>query len=418
MTQRQQNLLPALGWAFFLAVSWTWCIGMFLPVLLIHDMGAWVWLAFALPNVLGAAAMGWVIRRKEDSEALIQSHRLAFMSFSVVTVAFHAMFITWLFGNMPTTFISGILLVVCVQGILIGGLLRGKAMLLSAVAIWFVSVGVTSYWLYELNQLFEPAFGGDTWLPALDGARPTWFMDLVFLVPVMILGFAACPYFDLTFHRAASNLDRRARRLAFSLGFGFLFLGMIVLTFLYARPIDLLLPTWAIGQPQQQLLSVVIPTLFSVHVGMQAGLTGGYHLREVAAVGQTKQTRTWGLAICLIVAGLVAFITHAMNQMPTDKQTSPLLAGELLYRIFMGFYGLVFPTYALLFLLPSRGTTDQPVTQKDWLVFGVTVILALPFFWYGFIAEQYVFLLPGVAVMLLGRMALRLVRNMQPIVAA
>ena len=42
-----------IGWAAFLASSWTWCIGMFLPVLMIRDYGGWGWAVFALPNILG-----------------------------------------------------------------------------------------------------------------------------------------------------------------------------------------------------------------------------------------------------------------------------------------------------------------------------------------------------------------------------
>ncbi|MDB5302268.1 MAG: hypothetical protein JWO87_3931, partial [Phycisphaerales bacterium] len=48
--------LFALGWGAFLACSWTWCIGMFLPVLLVRDFGEMGWLVFAAPNVVGAAA--------------------------------------------------------------------------------------------------------------------------------------------------------------------------------------------------------------------------------------------------------------------------------------------------------------------------------------------------------------------------
>ncbi|MBV8780683.1 MAG: hypothetical protein JO353_04735, partial [Phycisphaerae bacterium] len=62
----QPDAMPAphghwLGWAIFLGVSWTWCIGMYLPVLLVRDYGFWGWVVFAIPNVVGAAAMGWTI---------------------------------------------------------------------------------------------------------------------------------------------------------------------------------------------------------------------------------------------------------------------------------------------------------------------------------------------------------------------
>src|SRR5690242_7362807 len=54
--------LRVLGWGAYLACSWTWCISMFLPVLLVRDYGVWGFVVFAVPNVIGAGAMGWVLR--------------------------------------------------------------------------------------------------------------------------------------------------------------------------------------------------------------------------------------------------------------------------------------------------------------------------------------------------------------------
>ncbi len=48
-----------LPWRFYVATSWTWVIGMMLPVLLIRDFGPMGWLVFAVPNVIGAASLGW-----------------------------------------------------------------------------------------------------------------------------------------------------------------------------------------------------------------------------------------------------------------------------------------------------------------------------------------------------------------------
>src|SRR6476661_4754696 len=69
-----------LGWAAYLGMSWTWCIGMFLPVLLVRDYGFWGWLVFAVPNVVGAAAMGWVMNSRHRSQRVIDSHRLALVA--------------------------------------------------------------------------------------------------------------------------------------------------------------------------------------------------------------------------------------------------------------------------------------------------------------------------------------------------
>src|SRR3982750_3304447 len=88
--------LHAFLWAVFLAVSWTWCIGMFLPVLLVRDFGVWGWVVFAVPNVVGAAAMGAVLARPGASERVVARHPGACACFSVVTIGFHVLFLAWI----------------------------------------------------------------------------------------------------------------------------------------------------------------------------------------------------------------------------------------------------------------------------------------------------------------------------------
>src|ERR1043165_610938 len=84
-----------LGWAAYLACSWTWCIGMFLPVLLVRDYGIWGFVVFAVPNVVGAAAMGWVLR-DGASERIVARHLRALRYFSIVTIVFQIHFAIWL----------------------------------------------------------------------------------------------------------------------------------------------------------------------------------------------------------------------------------------------------------------------------------------------------------------------------------
>src|SRR5438105_14859391 len=91
------SILRAVLWAIFLACSWTWCIGMFLPVLLVRDYGVWGWIVFAIPNILGAAAMGWVIRSPEQSRSIVAVHQPAIVIFSTVTAAFQVFFAAWIF---------------------------------------------------------------------------------------------------------------------------------------------------------------------------------------------------------------------------------------------------------------------------------------------------------------------------------
>jgi hypothetical protein len=88
-----------LPWAMFLGMSWTWCIGMFLPVLLVRDYGVMGWIIFAVPNVLGAAAMGWTIRDRSASVQIVTAHASASQWFSIVTVAFHIAFVLCLLSR-------------------------------------------------------------------------------------------------------------------------------------------------------------------------------------------------------------------------------------------------------------------------------------------------------------------------------
>ena len=84
-----------LGWPVFLATSWTWCIGMFLPVLMVRDYGIRGFLVFALPNMIGAAAMGTVLKSPGHSRRMVESHGVAGSAFSTVTILFHGYFIAW-----------------------------------------------------------------------------------------------------------------------------------------------------------------------------------------------------------------------------------------------------------------------------------------------------------------------------------
>ena len=85
-----------MGWAFFCASSWTWCIGMYLPVALIRDFGWPGFAAFAIPNVLGCAAFGYVVATTRASEEMVQRHRTAMRCFSLVAIAYQSYFAAFL----------------------------------------------------------------------------------------------------------------------------------------------------------------------------------------------------------------------------------------------------------------------------------------------------------------------------------
>src|SRR5688572_2660873 len=87
-------------WGLYCANSWTWCIGMYLPVIMIQRFGWLGFFAFAIPNVIGCAAFGYVMKTRARSEAIVAQHRTAMTWFSVITVAYHMFFVVWLLAEL------------------------------------------------------------------------------------------------------------------------------------------------------------------------------------------------------------------------------------------------------------------------------------------------------------------------------
>ena len=79
-------------------------------------------------------------------------------------------------------------------------------------------------------------------------------------------------------------------------------------------------------------------------------------------------------------------------------------AGELIYRLFMSFYGLVFPAYVWICMVPGRGG-ESGLTPGKLRAMMLGILVAAPMYWMGFIEDQLVWLVPGVAAVLLSRFA-------------
>ncbi len=382
--------LRTLGWAAYLAVSWTWCIGMFFPVLLVRDYGIWGFVVFAVPNVVGAAAMGWVLCRDGMSEHLVHRHRHAMVAFSAVTAAFHGFWLLWLAVSVVQVPLLYGFIVLCLLMSLIRGSQReqrdSSRWNLFACGVVLVS---SVFCIYLVDK--EVGLSGRQQMPSLGGGL--W--PLAFPAA---LGFILCPYLDLTFHRARQAMTPVAARASFTLGFGVCFLGMILLTLAYSGlVIDLMAGTAAIGAAS---LSAIV-----LHVGFQTMWTIDFHTEEVSrhSSAKHKQLVTWAF----FLGGTLAALPLLVGIEPVHAGMS---IGELIYRCFMVFYGLVFPAYVWLAMWPTRdghsGIKGRDGRRKRLVLAGV-VGLALPFYWMGFIERQEPWLVGGVAVVLLGRLFVR-----------
>ena len=384
-----RGLLHPLLWAVFLGASWTWVIGMFLPVLLVREWGVWAWVIFAIPNCIGAAAMGWTLRTREQSLAMVQAHAVACRVFSLVTIAFHVFVVGWI-----------ILPWMSWRGWLPGVLVFVFAFLTMRTS----GVGIAALLTYIYSLICAALFLSDAGVNIVKpDAMPAGAlaMALIALVPVCIFGFALNPYLDLTFHavRQASTTPRSSR-IAFGVGFCVLFFAMICFTLAYSGVLwrDILFS--AVNHRPPPIESAV---WFVVgHMLFQAAFTSGIHTASVVTTTTTTTTTNgkWWLGVIVAIALAAAGAAWANRTVYRGE----MLAGELLYRLFMSFYGLIFPAYAWICMLPSWRNPIRP-TQRSIIVFAIAVSLAAPLYAVAFLGQRMPWAMVGVVIVLLARFA-------------
>jgi hypothetical protein len=214
------------------------------------------------------------------------------------------------------------------------------------------------------------------------------------LVPVFVFGFLLCPYLDLTFHHACQQTRGRITKLSFAVGFGLFFAAMLVFALLYAPSVI----AFFFGQTdaQKTAWSLVnrpaLQNILFIHFGLQAGYTLILHLHRlrIETGGFTRRRLLWALTVALPI-GLFVLLDPV--------QTLPGLSlRELIYRLFLGYYGLVAPVYVWTCVIPFKTRGISP--KADWATCAATILLALPFFAWAFMAETYHALIPGIILVL------------------
>jgi hypothetical protein len=364
---------------------------MFLPVLLVRDFGPLSFAVFAVPNVLGAVLMGAVLQRPGASEALVRNHGPACWTFSFVTLAFQVFFLCWMIlgleGSVSRWALAPMLLVI----VLTGRADRASAWTrLVSMAVMCTSLVAGALWLSKTAAIAH-----------IDPPRlPP--RDLLWLAPVCVLGFGLSPYLDLTFHAARQGAPGRAGTMAFAIGFGILFLSMIMLTLLYTGP--LLQSAQRIGRAVQPGLA---PAPILLHMSVQLAFTIMLHKSWVEADPSPAGPKTPANASLLALVLGVAAAIGGLRFPGIAGLTGP----EVIYRGFMAFYGLVFPAYVWICMLPLAA--NRPPTRRSLLMLTAAIALAAPMYWMGFIERQTWWLAPGVLVVLVGGLLSR-----EPIEAA
>jgi len=407
---------------------------MFLPALLLRDFGIGGYLAFLLPNCIGAALMG-VVLTASSSRKLLQRHRGMMRLFSLVTAGFQAYFIGWMsaacFGQ-PTGLLVGSLAAALITMLGIRSGMSATAKSTNAysdgraysIAAWFGSLLLVAMAMVTTFAPMQPPIVQAAELAPLAA-------DLVWLAPVCAFGFALCPYLDLTFHHALQQTGPRRQR-TFAVGFLVLFTIMVFLTPLYAQ--------WVSDGALSRLRIVIF--IFA-HILLQTLLTIWLHARQTTMFSpapassravppasapsagsgapvladsseltnpadETSRGRAWLIALALAVPLCGALGVLA----PRIGPWQGLAAGEVGYRVFMGAYALIFPAYVWLCMLtPSRITAATASVQDAWrrralYIWLLACIAATPAFYLGFIERQTWWLGPGLGILALARLLL------------
>lgn len=386
-------------WALFLGCSWTWVIGMFLPVLLVRDYGLWGWVAFAVPNVIGAAAMGFVLKDAQASRAMVEKHAAACRWFGLVTVAYQAYVIGALAGPLGLAAAGIIVLVILAAGRTVS--LRDT---FAALIVFAVSAGLFTY-AQSTGQLWthlDPA--------TFTGRHST--TDLLMFIPAAAFGFALCPYLDLTFHRARQATTAGTGRAAFAIGFGAVFLSMILFSLAYAGAFEN-----AHAHIGFDLAPKLWPVLL-VQVVVQGGFTTAVHLRSLRRPTPTGKPggslAEFGLAVTVafgLMTGLGVLLMDG-EPGPWVKWEFVTSVTELGYRALLLLYGTVFPAYVLICMTP----TYRQVSHKSRVVlFAVAAALSYPLACTAFIANRSLWVLPILAVMVIARVTVELLPKDEPL---
>ncbi len=152
--------------------------------------------------------------------AIVEQHSEAAHRFSEITIAFHIFVVgAWyqlMFGNWALILTAAVLIVVFMLA------QKRHILLTTAVLVSLASFALFAAW----GALTETGL-------ALPHQPRLTMTDLALFAPASLVGFALCPYLDLTFHRARQQTAGRTGSAAFALGFGGVFLTMIVFSLCY-----------------------------------------------------------------------------------------------------------------------------------------------------------------------------------------
>jgi len=323
---------------------------MFLPIILIHRYGWLGFLIFSIPNVLGCAAFGYVLKTPERSREMVEKYKTPITFFAIVTIAFHIFFIAILAQVYLENFSHLISIWLPLTTLSVGACLAflpTKLWPILAVAIWVFSAAVSTT-LVPFNEIPQ-------------GYLP--WQEAIWLLPITTFGFFLCPYLDPTFHTALQNSPSKH-----SFGvFGITFIVMIGITTAYI----------GMGQPSTATTIYAMSTLLGLHLAFQTIFTIGAHIKEGFRIGSRRSKLCF--IILLIFACLLAEgVAHRMGIGSSSEKWIPQWQDD--YLRFFVFYGLIFPGIVAVFILSKK-----VFTPLRTIMFVLAALFSLPLLELGYL---------------------------------
>ena len=322
----------------YLACSWTWCIALFLPAILVADVGPGAWLVFAICNIAGVMAMPFVVGSRERSLAFVRRNGTACRVFSVVTILCQAWFLGWAASRLawPVALVAagGVAFLVAVRA--------DRSWQAAALVVMLATLAVFAVYLWRAPDVhlltsLRDEFG--------------WHPVALYAVPLIAAGFVFSPYLDLTFHHAMQE----APRAAFTVAFPILFGTMLLFSLAYRDDLVRIMlapagvaPVWLVP-----VLAVLI---------LQVGFTLVLHTRFL------PPRNGIGIGLAIVAATAFAFVLGD-TVVPTGRTLN-----EFVYRASIGFYGVLTPCW----VWAAAFTDARPGMVAVGLASAALLVAALP----------------------------------------
>jgi len=322
---------------------------MFLPILLLRWWGWPGFVAFAVPNILGCVAFGYVFT-PETSRRFVTRFAPSIRWFAWVTIAFQSWFGSWADLRLG------------MQGLL-GTSLNWLDLCRYLPFLFLMFPGSGRFWMIAGTVCTVASFAlfATNGLGALNNPPVVGTMtpmSLAWAAPFMAFGFLLCPALDPTFHRALQQSPSRHSFAVFGVAFA---AQLLFAASSFNAVTGLIFVAWPIAA------QIILQTTFTMCAMVSVTSPASFRSWTTAPAWFPQFTgrHSWaGFAsvLALPIAGwavgglLLLLLTAITVSNPVMMPASELLAsvssvtsaGEATYLRCLGFYGIIFPAWLLL----------------------------------------------------------------------